>query len=155
MNYPTIFQTLRDADIRYVLIGGMAVVLHGYPRFTQDMDIVLDLEPANAGRFLASMEKIGFAPRVPVPASAFLDPLQREAWVREKNLQAFSFVCREDPFFIVDVLLTIPYESVPAVVLEAAGMQVPVIARAALIRMKKATGRTQDLADAEALESAR
>jgi hypothetical protein len=133
----------------------MAVVFHGYPRFTQDMDIVLDMEPANAGRFLACMEKIGFGPRVPVPVSAFLDPLQREAWIREKNLQAFSFVCREDPFFVVDVLLTIPFESVPAVPMEAAGVQVPVIDRQTLIRMKRATGRTQDLADAEALEGAR
>lgn len=155
MNYPTIFKTLHDAEIRYVLIGGMAVVLHGYPRFTQDMDIVLDMEPGNAGKFLASMEMIGFAPRVPVPSAAFLDPLEREAWIREKNLQAFSFVCREDPFFVVDVLLTIPFESVPAVPLEAAGIQIPVIDRAALIRMKRATGRTQDLADAEALEGAR
>jgi hypothetical protein len=154
LNYSTIFRTLHDAGVRYVLIGGMAVVLHGHPRFTQDMDIVLDLEPANAERFLACMETMGFAPRIPVPASAFLDPLQRDAWIREKNLKAFAFLCREDPFFVVDVLLTIPFASVPAVRMEAAGVPVSVIDRPTLIRMKRATGRTQDLADAEALESA-
>ena len=42
--FEPVFLALNEAGVRYVIVGGLAVVLHGYPRFTADLDIVLDLE---------------------------------------------------------------------------------------------------------------
>ncbi len=40
----TILRALNDADVRYLIVGGLAVVAHGYVRFTQDIDLVIQLE---------------------------------------------------------------------------------------------------------------
>ena len=45
-----ILRALNDADVRYLIVGGLAVVAHGYVRYTADVDLVLDLERDNALR---------------------------------------------------------------------------------------------------------
>ena len=42
-DFEIIFQALEQAGARYLTVGGVAVVLHGTPRFTADLDLVLDL----------------------------------------------------------------------------------------------------------------
>ncbi len=42
-----ILTSLAAAEVRFLVVGGVAVVLHGHPRFTADLDLVLDLERTN------------------------------------------------------------------------------------------------------------
>jgi predicted nucleotidyltransferase len=46
--------------VRYLLIGGYAVVYYGYPRFTGEMDVWIDSSPANASRMVEVLKAFGF-----------------------------------------------------------------------------------------------
>lgn len=43
--YVPVFEALNDMQVRYVVVGGLATVLHGYARLTADIDLMVDLEP--------------------------------------------------------------------------------------------------------------
>ncbi len=76
--------------MRFRVVGGVAVVLHGHPRFTADLDLVLDLDVANVTRALDVLAAKGFRPRPPVPIADFADPEKRRSWIDEKGLMVFS-----------------------------------------------------------------
>lgn len=57
--------------VRFLVVGGVAVVLQGHPRFTADLDLVLDLDPDNAVKALGVLAASGFRPRPPVPLLSF------------------------------------------------------------------------------------
>ena len=50
-----IARNLNGEDIRYLVVGGLAVNAHGYGRFTQDLDLVIGLEPRNVERALRAL----------------------------------------------------------------------------------------------------
>ncbi len=49
---------LNRARVRYVVVGGVAVVLHGYPRLTADLDLVVDLAPEQAAAAIDALRRI-------------------------------------------------------------------------------------------------
>jgi hypothetical protein len=49
-----VFASFRSHDVKYVVIGGIAAVLHGVPRATFDLDLLIEATPENAARFLAA-----------------------------------------------------------------------------------------------------
>jgi hypothetical protein len=85
-----IVDALNAAGVRYLIAGGLAVVAHGYLRFTADVNLVLDLEPGNVTRAIDALEATGYRLRVPVPFQAFADATTRAQWVRERNTPVFS-----------------------------------------------------------------
>jgi len=68
------------ADVRAVVVGGVAVVLHGHPRLTADLDIVLDLAPENVRPAPEVLAHAGLVPRLPVDVHGFADEETRERW---------------------------------------------------------------------------
>lgn len=151
-----VLEALNRARVRYLVAGGVAVVLHGYLRTTADLDLVVQLEPDNARRALRALGSIGYVPRAPVPAEQFADASTREQWIREKNLEVFSLWSNETPGLEVDLFVREPfnfdeaYES--ARDLQLGTTTVRVVPRRLLIEMKKLAGRPRDLEDIEALE---
>ena len=96
---------LTDAEVEFIVGGGVAAVLHGVERVTLDIDLALDMEPANVEKFLQVMNKLGLQPRVPVPAR---DLMSREAvrrMIAEKGAMVFSFVDFARPLRHVDIFL--------------------------------------------------
>jgi len=85
-----IFRALDDTEVRYLVVGGVAVVLHGYPRFTADLDLVLELTASNAAAGVAALQTLGYRPRAPVRAEDFADEDIRANWREEKGLTVFS-----------------------------------------------------------------
>jgi hypothetical protein len=75
-----ILRALTDADVGYLIVGGLAVVAHGYVRATLAVDIVLNLERENALRAMNALEQIGYRPFAPVQAAEFADPAKRKIW---------------------------------------------------------------------------
>lgn len=65
---------LNAASVRYLVVGGLAVVAHGYVRFTADVDLVADLEPANVTRTVTALERLGYRPRASVAFRKFAEP---------------------------------------------------------------------------------
>jgi hypothetical protein len=78
----TVVRALNEADVRYLIAGGLAVVAHGYVRFTADVDLVLDLAPDNLARALAVFEHLRYRPRA---LASFANPESRASWAREKG----------------------------------------------------------------------
>lgn len=68
--YEDVLRALEARSIRFVLVGGVAVILHGVPRTTADLDVVIDLDEGNVSRFVGVMTELGFVPRAPVAAGA-------------------------------------------------------------------------------------
>ena len=66
-----VLSALNTEGIRYLVVGGVAVVLHGHLRTTADLDLVIQLEPDNVRRAMRALTALGYAPRAPVQAEAF------------------------------------------------------------------------------------
>lgn len=132
---------LNDNQVDYLLIGGYAVVYHGYPRYTGDMDIWIDLNNENADKTVRAIEQFGFD----VPAAW-------AAWLRTKD----HILRMGVPPMRIEVLTGISgvtfADCRPGRVIEQLDdLLVPVIALSDLIKNKKASGRTKDLNDVENL----
>ena len=65
--YGDVFDRLEHDDVRYVVISGVAVVLHGHRRPIADLDIVIDPTPDEARRALQALAHTGFVPSIPLP----------------------------------------------------------------------------------------
>src|SRR5947199_9888095 len=103
-----ILTALEEANVRYLVVGGVAVVIHGYLRTTIDLHLVLHLERENLERALKAFETLGFAPQAPVPLSSFANPQNRAACFREKNMKVFSLWHPAHPIFAVDLYVRVP-----------------------------------------------
>ncbi|HEY8961886.1 MAG TPA: hypothetical protein VIM57_06740 [Luteolibacter sp.] len=80
-----IARTLNGEDIRYLVVGGLAVNAHGYERFTQDLDLVIGLEPGNVTRALRALMRIGYNPAIPISPEDFADPANRLPGMRKSR----------------------------------------------------------------------
>lgn len=151
-----LIQALNAADVRYLLVGGLAVVAHGYVRFTADVDVVLDLQDDNVRRASAALAGLGYRPRAPVALEDFIDPANRAAWVRDKGLTVFSLYSAEHPATEVDLFVEAPFnfdeayaravrmELAPEVVATFVGLD-------DLLALKRRAGRSQDALDIQQL----
>lgn len=146
---------LTQADVNYVVVGGVAVVLRGHARMTVDLDLALDLTTENVLAVLDVLKGTGLVPRLPVPAEQFADADVRRSWVERRNLVAFTLHDVDDPLREVDLLATTPLPFAMlregSDVLDVDGVPVRVASIEHLIAMKRASGRPQDLADVDAL----
>jgi len=152
-----VLSALEHEGVRYLVVGGVAVVLHGYLRTTVDLDLVIQLEPQNVRRAIHVFKRLGFEPRVPVPIESFADAQERTRWVREMNAQVFSLWHPEEPGFLVDLFVEEPFDFDEryrrAAIARLGDQEVRVLAIDDLVEMKQAAGRPQDLADVEALRA--
>jgi hypothetical protein len=118
------------------------------------LDLVVQLEPENAGRALAALETLDYRPRAPVPAQQFADSAIRESWIRDKGLTVFSLWSPRLEDLEVDLFVREPFDAAYARAVRAVldTTTADVAALSDLIALKRAAGRTQGLADIEALE---
>ena len=129
--------------VRFLIVGGYALAAHGHPRMTKDLDILVGADPGNAECLLASLDEFGFG-SLDLTAADFAEP--------GAVIQLGYPPVRIDLLTSVD---GVEFEQAYAdrVEIEIDGRPVPVIDRPSLIANKRATGRLQDLADVERLES--
>jgi predicted nucleotidyltransferase len=149
-------RVLDEAGVPFILVGGVAVVAHGYGRLTRDVDLVIELEPGILRRAFEALASLGYRPRVPVSADGLADPKQRRAWIEGKGMTVLTFDSDPHRDTPVDVFVTEPFifdeEYRHALVLDiGAGRSVHVVRLATLLRMKDEAGRPQDVADAAEL----
>lgn len=146
-------KALDTAEVRYALVGGYAVALHGAVRGTVDIDLVLrwdlrDLEAAEA-----ALSSIGLVSRLPLTADNVFQ--FRDEYIRNRNLIAWNFYNPQDLSEQVDIVISEDLKGKRRVRMETLDGPVQVLGRKDLIAMKRASGRPQDVADAEALEKLR
>lgn len=154
--FEPLFEALNREAVRYVVVGGVAVVLHGFARLTADVDLIVDLTPIEARKAMTALVGLGLRPRAPVDALAFAHPPTREAWVQEKGMRVFSLWDPAMPLREVDVFVEhpIPFTELwdRSEIVALATTTVRVASIPDLIHMKEIAGRPHDLSDIEALE---
>jgi predicted nucleotidyltransferase len=145
-------QALVDGGVEFVIVGGVAVVLHGMPRFTKDLDICYALDADNLDRLGNVLVNLGAKLRG-VPDEVPFVP-------DGKALRRTEILTLETPEGAIDLLVhpdgAPEYETLRknATTMELADRQVQVASIDDLIAMKRTAGRPQDLTDVEALEVA-
>jgi len=155
-----IFGALNGCGARYLVVGGLAVVAHGYVRLTADIDLVLDPDPDSLRRSIAALEALGYRPRAPVEFAEFADPAKRRQWARDKGLTVFSVFSPGHRATEIDLFLEVPFDFERAYTRAARfhladGVEGTFVGLADLIEMKRAGARPQDLEDVESLRSLR
>jgi len=160
MIYLDLFRTLHEHQVRYLLVGGLAMNLHGVPRMTMDVDLVLVMDDANLDRFIACAESLNLAPTAPVALKALKDPVQRQNWQEQTHMIAFGLQNREARIpTMVDVLIApaidIDQAFSRAVIRDLDGLPVTLAGIDDMIALKQGTGRLQDESDIEHLERIR
>lgn len=148
-------EALNEAGVSYVIVGGLATVLHGHVRLTSDIDIVLAFDRENVLKAVSALSTLGLVPRAPVDPALFADPEVREDWVKNRGMMVFSMASPSQPLFSVDLFADPPIEFQKllgsATTVELEGTQVTICSIEHLIQMKLSSGRSIDLDDVAAL----
>lgn len=147
-----ITRALDEAGVQFIIVGGLAVVAHGYGRQTQDLDMVIRLQPETVRAAFRALEALGYRPRIPVTAEGFANPEQRARWIAEKGMTVLNFHSDQHRDTPVDMFVTEPFDFAEeysfAMVEEIApGAPVHILRLETLLRVKQEAGRPQDLAD--------
>jgi hypothetical protein len=156
MFYQEEISALNEKNVRYLVVGGVALVLHGVVRLTADLDLMLDLSNDNLSKFLEVMKSLDYKPKLPVDLKAILDPGKRKEWAREKNMIAFAFVHQKHDYKEIDVFIDEPIPFVEAFkrkkTLLAKDVKINVISFDDLVTLKEKSGREQDIKDIKMLK---
>ena len=141
-DFKEFLESLNNNQVRYLVIGGYAVALHGHPRYTKDIDIWIDRSAENAERMIAALADFGFASL----------GLQEDDF-----LEAGQIIQLGNPPNRIDLLNSLSGVDFAScfqtrVTVEVEGIPVNFIDLDNLKQNKRASGRFQDLADIENLE---
>jgi hypothetical protein len=155
-----IVRALNDAGVRYLVVGGLAVIAHGYLRLTVDVDLILDLREENLRRAVTALQNIGYCPRAPVPFEQFVDPSNRSRWIAEKGLTVFSLFSSRHPKTEVDLFVDAPFDFDRAYAAAmrqevAPGLVATFASYDDLVFLKRTAGRSQDMEDIRRMQIAR
>ena len=129
-------------NVRFMIVGGYAVAAHGHPRYTKDLDVWVWTDPENANRVVSALDEFGFG-ELGLTAADFQRPDSVVQLGREpQRIDILTFATGLDfaEAFKNHVLISV------------GDIQVPFVSVDDLRTNKLATGRLQDLADAEFLE---
>jgi len=159
-SYQEIFKNLAEDKVRYLVVGGTAVVFSGYARMTMDLDLLPDLESENLEKMISILDRLGYKPNITVPITAILDKEKREIWQREKGMKVFMLYHPEDLLNKVDILVFHPIDFEEAYnrrqrVITDENYEIPVVSIEDLINLKRIAGRSQDLHDIRVLQKIR
>lgn len=138
----TVFEALDRQEVEYILIGGVAVILHGLERLTRDIDIFVRPTLENIAKLRAALKTV------------FNDPAIDEISLPE--LQRYAVIRFGAPgHFYIDLMArlgeAVVYEDLQYEVMEQEGIKIRVASPETLYRIKHDTLRDKDKADAHFL----
>ncbi len=141
-DYRDILQILSDEKVKFLLVGAYALAAHGYPRATMDIDIWIMQSLDNADAVLRALRRFGTP----------LQNLTRQDLQRNDTVFQIGVAPRR-----IDIITTasgLEFEETYAnsLTMDIDGIEIHIPSLADLIRNKRASGRTKDIADAEVLE---
>lgn len=140
-DFKEFIESLNKNNVRYLIVGGYAVAIHGYPRYTKDLDLWIDATPNNADKLLIAIDEFGLGS---------ID-LKREDFLVEDFIIQLGY-----PPNRIDLLTSLPGVSFEKsfgqrVEIEIDGVTANFIDLENLKKNKLASNRAQDLADLENL----
>ncbi len=146
-DYKDLLSVFQSHGIKYLVVGGFAVIYHSQPRFTNDIDLFIRADAENAKAAYAALADFG----------ASLQGLRPEDFTDRRSF--FRFGREPKGFDILPAIPGIDFDAawerrVEAVIDPATGLKANFISAEDLIASKLASGRPQDLADADAIRRA-
>lgn len=140
-DYTDLLRLFNDNGVRYLVIGGYAMIQHAEPRFTKDLDLWISTDTANAAAVYKALREFG-APLSGLTEADFAE----EGYFYQMGV----------PPVRVDILMGIPglqFEEAwnRRIEVDFDGLPISFISRQDLITSKLASGRPQDLIDADLL----
>ena len=143
-DFKELLKLFEKHKIRYVIVGGYAVMKYSEPRFTKDLDVFIATDQENAKSVYLALKEFG----------APLENLSPNDFAHEGYFYQMG-----RPPLRVDIMMSIPGVKFDVVwknreVVELDDLKVFFISRSDLIRAKEATGRPQDKIDIEKLKEA-
>lgn len=130
-------------NVEYLVIGGYAVSVHGYPRSTKDLDVCIKISEENAEKMVQVIKEFGFASL----------KLAKEDFLKRNFFTQLGY----DPvrIDIVNDLDAVPFEQAwkNKKVVEFGNTKINFIGYAELLKVKENAGRPQDIADIHKLKS--
>jgi len=146
-DFAAALRDLNEAGIRYVIVGGLAVIRHGAVRATKDVDAAVAMDAENLSRLDALVDRWAATNPDGTP-------------LRTKGLPAGGALALRTPHCLVDILseqlLPAPFDDVldRSDVKRVDGVEAPICSFADLVAMKRATGRGSDQLDLDRLSEA-
>ena len=145
-DFRDLITAMHEAGVRFLIVGAHALAVHGVPRATGDLDVLVAPDATNAKRVMRALEEFG-APVLSHRVSQ--DDFETEGTVYQIGL----------PPRRIDLLTSISGVSFAEaernlVEVEIDGLVLPVLGREQLLANKRASGRPKDLLDAQLLEDA-
>ncbi len=154
-DFLSLFAVINAAQVPYVVVGGLAMLLHGIDRVTGDIDLVIDLAPSPSTDLVTTLINAGYRSFAPVDPALLANESIREQWRLVQGMEVFSLWDATNRRPTVDVLLAcpIPFTELlkDSVIVTLGAAQIRVASIAHLMDMKQQTGRPRDLEDVERL----
>jgi len=143
-DFKELLSLLEKHNVRFLVVGGYAVMRYTEPRFTKDLDLWISTDEENAKAIYAALKEFGAPLKGLAPANF---------------TQEGYFYQMGNPPLRLDVMMSIPgvtFETawINREKVQVEGLVVPFIAKADLIKAKETSGREQDLIDAKELRKA-
>lgn len=146
-DHKDLLSAFQSHGVRYMIVGGYAVTYHAQPRFTKDIDLLIQADPSNGRAIFAALADFG----------APLEGIRPEDFVERGTFFRFG----HEPQAI-DILADLPgvdfdaawERRVEVTIDESSDLKACFMGRDDLIVSKLASGRPQDIADAEAIRKA-
>lgn len=136
---------LADGAVQFVLVGGVAVTLHGYVRLTEDVDILLERTPGNIERLLTTLSGYGEGFARELTLDDFDDEEGAIRIVEESEMSQIDLFVRMRGLYYHDLCQD-------AEILTIKGRRIAYASKAALIRLKESSVREKDRIDVAALK---
>jgi predicted nucleotidyltransferase len=129
--------------VKYLVVGGFAVSIHGYPRYTKDLDICIKMSEENAEKLLRVIDEFGFS-SLGLKKNDFLKPdLITQLGIEPLRIDILNNIDGVSFDEAWENRKMVNYEMV----------EVPFIGYNELLKVKLKAGRPQDIADVEKLKS--
>ncbi|MBI4646434.1 MAG: hypothetical protein HY738_07530 [Bacteroidia bacterium] len=155
MFYFEVFEALYRERIKYLLVGGLAVNLHGVPRVTYDIDIIILTDRDNILKLNNTLLNLGYIPRLPVNPNDMANEKILNDWIENRNMKAFSFYNVKENRKIIDIVIEHPLDFTKAfqhkVLKKVDDVEIYVASIDDMISMKKVSNRPKDINDMEML----
>lgn len=151
MFYFDLLEALYKNKIKYLIVGGFALNLHGVPRVTNDIDIIISMDKENINKVNEILNNLGYIPRLPENPDDIADPHKLKERIDNKNLTAFGFYNKNEPYKSVDIILDHPLNFEKAFqnksIKKVTNIEIPLVSIEDLIKMKEKSNRNQDSSD--------
>ena len=141
---------LNQNNVKYLLVGGYAVALHGAVRATIDIDITLNWTKANLKKAEQALHSLGLTSILPITSENVFN--FRDEYINNRNLIAWNFVNQNDPSEQIDLIINFDAKGKKSIKKKVGKTDIPILSIRDLIEMKKLAGREQDIQDIKSLE---